>query len=203
MSDDEHNLVLRVRQGDREALAEFIEQHRRQLLAYIERQLGAALRRKVEAEDIFQEVSADAVRSHGAMDLSERDPFSWLCQLAERRIIDAHRRFFDAQKRDAGREVALGAGGSDSQPGGLINLLVASMTSPSQAFSRNAREARVQEAIAQLNQEQREVLRLRYVEGWPTKQIAEQVGKSDVAVRVMLTRSVQKLQEMLGDDTTQ
>lgn len=98
--------------------------------------------------------------------------------------------------------MALGSGGSDSQPGGLINLLVASMTSPSQAFSRNAREARVQEAIAQLNQEQREVLRLRYVEGWPTKQIAEQVGKSDVAVRVMLTRSVQKLQEMLGDDTT-
>lgn len=202
MSDDEHNLIPRVRQGDREALAEFIEQHRRQLLAYIERQLGAALRRKVEAEDIFQEVSADAVRAQGAIDLSERDPFSWLCQLAERRIIDAHRRFFDAQKRDAGREVALGSGGSDSQPGGLINLLVASMTSPSQAFSRNAREARVQEAIAQLNQEQREVLRLRYVEGWPTKQIAEQVGKSDVAVRVMLTRSVQKLQEMLGDDTT-
>lgn len=201
MADDIDALIVRIRTGDAESLATYIEEHRRQLLAYIERQLGAALRRKVEAEDIFQETSADAVRSLSSMDLSERDPFSWLCQIAERRIIDAHRRFFDAQKRDAGREVALGqGGGSDTQPGGLINLLVASMTSPSQAFSRNAREARVQEAVGQLAEEQREVLRLRYVEGWPTKQIADHVKKTDVAIRVMLTRTVQKLQEMLGEE---
>lgn len=201
MSDAENTTILRVRAGDTVALAEFIEQHRRQLLAYIERQLGTALRRKVEAEDIFQEVSADAVRSLATIDLSERDPFSWLCQIAERRIIDAHRRFFDAQKRDAGREVAAHGGGSSESPG-LINMLVASMTSPSQAFSRNVKEMRLNEAVAQLPEEQREVLRLRYVEGWPTKQIAEQLGKSDVSVRVMLTRTVQKLQELLGDDNT-
>ena len=203
MTDEIDALIVRIRAGDAESLAAYIEQHRRQLLAYIERQLGAALRRKIEAEDIFQETSADAVRSLGSMDLAERDPFSWLCQIAERRIIDAHRRFFDAQKRDAGREVALGqGGGSDTQPGGLINLLVASMTSPSQAFSRNAREMRVQDAVAQLGEEQREVLRLRYVEGWPTKQIADHVKKTDVAIRVMLTRTVQKLQEILGEEVT-
>jgi len=203
MTDEIDALIVRIRTGDAESLAAYIEQHRRQLLAYIERQLGAALRRKIEAEDIFQETSADAVRSLGSMDLAERDPFSWLCQIAERRIIDAHRRFFDAQKRDAGREVALGqGGGSDTQPGGLINLLVASMTSPSQAFSRNAREMRVQDAVAQLGEEQREVLRLRYVEGWPTKQIADHVKKTDVAIRVMLTRTVQKLQEILGEEVT-
>ena len=201
MSEELDSLIVRVRAHDAEALAAYLEQHRRQLLTYIERQLGAALRRKIEAEDIFQEASADAVRSLSSMDLTQRDPFSWLCQIAERRIIDAHRRFFDAQKRDAGREVALGSGGgSDTQPGGLINLLVASMTSPSQAFSRNARELRVQEAIAQLGEEPREVLRLRYVEGWPTKQIAEHLQKTDVAIRVMLTRTVQKLQEMLGEE---
>jgi RNA polymerase sigma-70 factor (ECF subfamily) len=201
MSDEVENLIVRVRGGDAEALAALIEAQRFQLLAYIERQLGAALRRKLEPEDIFQEVSADAVRSLGSIELGDREPFSWLCQLAERRIIDAHRRFFDAQKRDAGREVPLGAGGgTDSEPGGLINLLVASMTTPSQAFSRNARELRVQEAIAQLASDQREVLRLRYVEGWPTKQIADHVKKTDVAIRVMLTRTVQKLQEMLGEE---
>jgi RNA polymerase sigma-70 factor (ECF subfamily) len=201
MSDEVENLIVRVRAGDAEALAALIEAQRFQLLAYIERQLGAALRRKLEPEDIFQEVSADAVRSLGSIELGDREPFSWLCQLAERRIIDAHRRFFDAQKRDAGREVPLGAGGgTDSEPGGLINLLVASMTTPSQAFSRNARELRVQEAIAQLASDQREVLRLRYVEGWPTKQIADHVKKTDVAIRVMLTRTVQKLQEMLSEE---
>jgi RNA polymerase sigma-70 factor (ECF subfamily) len=80
-------------------------------------------------------------------------------------------------------------------------MLVASMTSASQAFSRNAREVRLNDAISQLPEEQREVLKLRYVDGWPTKQIAEHVGKSDVAIRVMLTRTVQKLQQLLGDDT--
>ncbi|HTN76763.1 MAG TPA: sigma-70 family RNA polymerase sigma factor [Pirellulaceae bacterium] len=199
MSHEISPAIAKIRAGDQVALAEYIEQHRRQLLAYIERQLGTALRRKVEAEDIFQEVSADAVRSLSAMDLADRDPFSWLCQLAERRIIDAHRRFFDAQKRDAGREVPLGGGDSSDSPG-LMHLLVASLTTPSQAFSRNVKEVRLNEAVAQLTAEQREVLRLRYAEGWPTKQIAEQLGKSDVSVRVMLTRTVQKLQEILGEE---
>jgi RNA polymerase sigma-70 factor (ECF subfamily) len=199
MADNPHQSLERVRAGDAKALATFIEDHRRQLLAYIERQLGSALRRKVEPEDIFQEVCAEAVRGLGSIDLSDRDPFSWLCQLAERRIIDAHRHFFDAQKRDAGRELHLGAGGSQTESPGLINLLVASMTSPSQAFSRNAREMRLSDAVATLPEEQREVLRLRYVESWPTKEIAQKVGKSDVAVRVMLTRTVQKLQKLLGE----
>src|SRR5688572_15203952 len=140
MSDD---LATRLKAGDADALADFMQQHRPQLMAFIERQLGTALRRKVEADDVFQEASAEAVRALPEAELGDRDPFSWLCQIAERRIIDLHRRHFGAQKRDAGREVPIGAGGSgtESQPAGLINMLVASMTTPSQAFSRNAREA--------------------------------------------------------------
>ena len=61
------------------------------------------MRRKVEPDDLFQETSAEAVRSLPEVQLGDRDPFNWLCQVAERRIIDAHRRFF-GQKRDAARE---------------------------------------------------------------------------------------------------
>jgi len=196
MSDD---VLERIRRGDAQALAELLQSHRPQLMAFIERQLGAALRRKVEPDDIFQETSAEAVRALPTTELGDRDPFSWLCQIAERRIIDLHRRFFGAQKRDAGREVPLGSSGSDTQPAGLINLLVASLTTPSQAFSRNAREARLQQALEKLPAEQREALRLRYVESLPSKQIAERLGKSDAAVRVMLTRSLKKLHEFLAE----
>src|SRR5262249_25253570 len=108
MADDEEQLVAKVRKGDTDALAQYLTLRNRHLLAYVERQLGPALRRKLEPDDIIQEVSIEAVRSLDSIDLSERDPFSWLCQLAERRIIDAHRRFFEAQKRDAGREASLG-----------------------------------------------------------------------------------------------
>src|SRR5947208_344532 len=170
MSDD---CLARIQARDTEALARFIESHRPQLMAFIERQLGTALRRKIETDDVFQETSAEAVRALPTVELGDRDPFSWLCQIAERRIIDLHRRFFGAAKRDAAREVPLGSsGGSDTQPAGLINLLVASLTTPSKAFSRNAREARLLEALAKLPDEQQTALRLRYIDNLPSKQIA-------------------------------
>jgi RNA polymerase sigma-70 factor (subfamily 1) len=201
MSDE---LLARIEKRDCDALAEFIESRRFQLMAFIERQLGTALRRKVEPDDVFQETSAEAVRALPTAEIGDRDPFSWLCQIAERRIIDLHRRFFGAQKRDAGREVPLGSPGSGdgTQQAGLINLLVASMTTPSQAFSRNAREIKLLEALEKLPEDQRDALRMRYIENLPSKQIAEKLKKSDAAVRVMLTRSLKKLHELLGDDIT-
>lgn len=202
MSADD-DLKQRLQARDATALGEFLELKRAPLLAFIERQLGAALRRRVEPEDVFQETSAEAVRALPGADLSERDPFGWLCQIAERKIIDLHRRHFAAQKRDAGREVPLGSPGGDTHSPGLINLLVMSMTTPSQAFSRNAREMQLVEAVAQLPAEQQAALRMRYVENLPSKEIAEKLGKSDAAVRVMLTRSLKKLQELLGNDASE
>jgi RNA polymerase sigma-70 factor, ECF subfamily len=200
MSDEAIRLI---HDRDIQALADFITAHRPQLMAFIERQLGTALRRKIEPDDVFQETSAEAVRALPTAELGDRDPFSWLCQIAERRIIDLHRRFFGAQKRDAAREVSLGSpSGSESQSAGLINLLVASLTTPSQAFSRNAREARLLEALNKLPEEQSAALKMRYIEDLPSKQIAERLGKSDAAVRVMLTRSLKKLHELLGNDVT-
>jgi len=199
MTEKRDQLVEKVREGDADALASYIEEMRHQLMAFIQKKLGDGLRRKVEPDDIFQEVSVDAVRSFADVDLSERDPFSWLCQVAERRIVDAHRHFFGAQKRDAGREVGLGAGGGE-EGGGLINMLVNSMTTPSKAFSRNAREMKLAAALAELPEMQRDALRMRYVENKPSKEIAEELGKSDASVRVMLSRSLKKLQEILGEE---
>src|SRR6187431_622186 len=163
MSDER---IARIHQRDPQALAEFLNEHRPQLMAFIERQLGAGLRRKIEPDDVFQEASAEAVRALPTAEIGDRDPFSWLCQIAERRIIDLHRRHFGAKKRDAGREVPLGSPGSgtETQPAGLINMLVASITTPSQAFSRNARDASLHEALEKLPEDQRAALRMRYVE---------------------------------------
>jgi RNA polymerase sigma-70 factor (ECF subfamily) len=58
----------------------------------------------------------------------------------------------------------------------------------------------LQQAIEQLPAEAREVLRLRYVENLPSKQIAERIGKSDAAVRTLLTRCLRRLEETLGSD---
>ena len=200
MADAEEQLVERIRQHDSEALGHYLDARRPQLLAFIDHQLGASLRRKVEPEDMLQEVSVEAVRSLPQIELGDRDVFGWLCQVAERRIIDAHRKFFGTLKRDAGREVPLGTPGGDTQHAAIIDMLVASMTTASQAFSRNLREVRLAQAIATLAEDQREALRMRYVENLPSKEIALKLGKSDGAVRVMLTRSLGKLQELLGTE---
>ena len=199
MSDDEA-LIARVKGHELAALADYLVAVRKPLSAFVERQLGAALRRKVEVEDIYQEVSVEAVRSLAEADFEHRDPFGWLCQIAERRIIDAHRRYFGARKRDAGREVPLGSPGGDSQHAAIIDLLVASMTTATQALSRKAHEVRLIEALSTLPEDQREALRLRYIEGLPSKEIAERLGKTDGSVRVMLTRALARLQQILGPD---
>ena len=193
-------LVFRLRAGEAQALAEFLEDRRRPLLAFIERSLGASLRRKVEPQDVLQETAVSALNALSHTDLSQREPFSWLCQIADQRIIDLHRKFFGSKKRDAGREASLDALAGGSGQRLLIDLLIASLTSPSMAVVRDERQRLLMEAIAALPEESRTALRLRYVENLPSKEIADRLGKSDGAVRVLLTRTLNRLQQLLGPD---
>src|SRR5438105_11790672 len=111
------------------ALAELLDGRRPQLLAYIDRRLGEALRRKVEPVDIYQETAAAALAAWPGLELNGRDPFGWLCQVAEQRIVDASRRFA-ARKRSADREVSLNHKPVDASRE-LLDLLAASLTSAS------------------------------------------------------------------------
>ncbi len=201
MSDYEDDPVLLkgISEGSVDSLASFLDVNRKPLMAFISRRLGDGLRKKVEVEDIFQDVSAEAIRSISPEFPGDREPFSWLCHISERKIVDAHRHHFDAQKRDAGKERALDAKSSGGGEIGLVNMLVKSMTTPSAAFSRNAREVRLYDAIAKLNPEQQEAVRMKYIENKPSKEIADALGKSDAAVRVMLTRTMKLLHEIMSD----
>ena len=204
MSDNEDDPVLLqgISEGNVKSLASFLNVNQRQLMAFISRRMGDALRSKVEVEDIFQEVSAEAVRSLSPEFPGEREPFSWLCHISERKIVDAHRHHFAAKKRDAGKERALQSGGS-GEGGGLVNMLVKSMTTPSAAFSRNMKEARLMDAINNLKDDQRDAIRMKYIENKPSKEIAEALGKTDAAIRVMLTRTMKHLHELLSEPDEQ
>jgi RNA polymerase sigma-70 factor (ECF subfamily) len=186
--------------GNVEALVAFLERNRPLLLAFIEKRTGSSLQRKIEAEDVLQEVSLEAVRAWGKVESSDGNPLHWLFQLCERKIIDAHRRFFASQKRDASREAMIDE--RSQAGGGLANLLVASMTTPSEAFSRDQKQLRMLAALDTLPEEQREAIRLRYLVGLSSKEIAERLGKSDGAVRVMLSRGLGRLQAMMAEPST-
>ena len=138
-------LTARVRERDPAALAAFLERRRPALLAFVEHRLGSALRGKLEPQDVLQELAVKALHDLPRTDLSARDPFGWLCQLAEQCIVDDHRHFA-AGKRAAGREVPGSAPVGDGSQD-LIALLAASMTTlivavaaiPATAPARSAR----------------------------------------------------------------
>lgn len=205
MEDTDQAIIEQIKSGNGDALAKYISERSPQLLSFIEKRMSDALRRRVEAADILQELTTSAWQSLAGVEWGDREPFGWLCQQAERRIIDAHRRHFGAQKRAAAREVNLsGGGGSGSgsdEGGGMADLLAASMTSPSGVLSRQQKEFHMLQALESLPEDARDALRMRYVEGLPSKEIAQKLGRTDGAVRVLLTRSLQKLQEILSHNT--
>ena len=120
-----------------------------------------------------------------------------LQQLHVRRVVEQRLHERCDRGHDAAREAAIPEGSQAG--GGLANLLIASMTTPSEAFSRDQRQLKMLAALETLPDEQREALRLRYLIGLPSKEIAQKLGKSDGAVRVMLSRSLSRLQELLGE----
>lgn len=193
-------LGARVRKGDAEALSELVVLQKSRLLGALERKVGAGLRRKMELDDILQETLARAVRDLPNIDFRDQDPIGWLYQVMDRQIVDLHRYHFEAKKRDAGREVSADRPiGSDDSPRGLADLLVASMTSPSAAVSRDMRLMRVYQALEGLTEEMRNAIRWRYLENLPSQEIAQRLGKTDVATRVLLSRAIRKLQRAVGD----
>lgn len=197
---DASDLIERIKQRDTEALAHYINQHRGQLAGFLRSITGEHLLAVVELDDLIQEVATAAITALPTAPLDEYEPMQWLQQLARRRVIDTHRFHFDAQRRDAGRQKSIhGAASGDASAMGLEQLLAASMTSASAVVSRDLRMIRVQQAIETLSDEQRLAIRLRYAEGLPTKTVAERLGKTDVATRVLLSRSIRQLEKLLED----
>ncbi|EMI42356.1 RNA polymerase sigma factor [Rhodopirellula sp. SWK7] len=195
-------LIEKIQSRDVEALAEYIATHRDKLAGFVRSITGEHLLAVTELDDLIQEISATAVSGLATAPLDQYAPMQWLQQIARRRVVDAHRFHFDAKIRDFGRQKSIhapGASGGEESDGGLERLLAASMTSPSAAVSRDVRMHRMSEAIGTLSEEQQQAIRLRYVEGLPTKAIAEQLGKTDVAVRVLLSRSMRELEKQLDD----
>ena len=56
------------------------------------------------------------------------------------------------------------------------------------------------QAIMRLSKSQRSVIQLYYYDGVPTKEIAESLGKSDTAVRIILTRAREKLKKIIEEE---
>lgn len=179
----------------RDALVQQLESRRPDLTRFVASLLGPGLRGKIEPDDIIQEVGAYVYANAGEVDTGDQDPFGWFCQVARRKVMDAARHF-QALKRDARRESAMHAA-PDATAGGLERVLAASITTPTRAFSRREKEQCLLEALRQLPEEQNQALTLRYLQNLSSREIAKRIGKSDGATRVLLTRALKRLEQIM------
>lgn len=197
---DDDGLVAQISERRVDALATYIEQHKPALLGFLRAITGPKLLAVIELDDLLQEVCTAAIKGLVSAPLDQYTPMQWIQEIARRRVVDAHRFYFDAQRRDASKQQSIhGASNTPEEAQGIEQWLAASMTSPSAALSQDIRLSRMQQAISELSEEQQAAIRLRYVDGLPTKEIAARLGKTDVAIRVLLSRSLRQLEGTLKD----
>jgi RNA polymerase sigma-70 factor, ECF subfamily len=179
----------------------WLESNRSHLLAILQQKVSQKLQSKVDFDDILQDSASRALSSLGGLNLAEREVMPWFLQIVNHTIVDIYRHHFGSQKRDADRERSANQNLSSDpdQQGQLAELLVASITSPSKAFSQHIRMDRMQAALNQLAPDARQAIHWRYMEGLSSQEIATRLQKTDGAVRVLLTRTLKKLEELLND----
>ncbi len=105
------------------------------------------------------------------------------------------REFRRAQKRDVAREVRA-QGEDDSRApvrAGLYASLCSPEPSPSQHAVAHEQAERIERAMDKLPEDYREALLLARVVGLSRREMADRMGRSESAVRTLLTRATIKL----------
>jgi RNA polymerase sigma-70 factor, ECF subfamily len=193
---DDDDLITKIRLGDADALAQYIELNRPRMLGLLRTIVGSHLLAVLDLDDLLQEIAVSAIAALPRIPREELDIDQWLDQLARRRVVDAHRHHFGADKRSASKQRSIhGNQDGDSSVSNFEQMLISSITSPSAVVSRDFRLAKINRAVAELPELQQQVLRLRFSENLSTKEIAERCGKSDGAIRVLLSRTLQQLEK--------
>lgn len=161
---------------DHEAFCRRVEQYRRPMLRLINRHLSAAMRRRMDAEDVLQEVELQC-----PSDVQELLGFpsarfeGWLRTVVRRRLCDLQRRHLDTQRRDPRREVSSETGDTRSDP---LAALVALERSVTAQLETSEQAARLGRCLEKLRAEDRCLLRLRYFEDMPLQEVALRLGVS-------------------------
>ena len=187
MSEIDPQLLDRVRRRDIDALVEYLDLLRPQLLGFIAKSLSETLKRKVEPEDILQEVAIEAINSWHSLD-DEKNAGAWLVVLAKRKVARVLRDQVGVAARDPRRERAIKTdfGVADARSG------------PVTAADRQDRLVALEKALQTLSADHREVILLTRIEGLSAREVGERMGRTENAVNLLLGRALKRLAEELN-----
>jgi RNA polymerase sigma-70 factor (ECF subfamily) len=167
------DIVEKAKAGDSEAFSYLYKTYVTPLYRYIYFRVGG----KAEAEDLTQDVFVKAYTSFGSYTYIGTSPLAYFYTIARNAVIDYRRKkkFLITDEEDALLEVA---DTSDSPEEEAIK-------------SEFAQEIRLH--IAELSEDQQDVITLRFIESLSTKEVSEILGKSEESVRQLQSRSLRAL----------
>jgi RNA polymerase sigma-70 factor (ECF subfamily) len=163
-------LVNRLREGDPTAGRLLADIYRNPLLRFCFRYL----KNQEEAEDVVQEVFLRVLK-HKAQPANFR---AWIYRIARNCSLDVIRA--GGRRRDDGELPP--ASRVDAELTGCLTRLV-----------RREQQAELKRALAQLSEDHREVLHLRYTEGLSRQETAEVLGLPETLVKSRLYEAIVKL----------
>ena len=195
---DDDPLSEAAANGDRRALETLLERHHGELHAFVRLRYGKLLSSRESSFDLAQSVCREVLEQADRFQHAEDNGFRrWLFTTALRKIND-RQAYYLAGKRDVFREIQQP---KESDEGSAVADLMQhyrTFSTPSRVVSDKEEVARVEAAFEVLSDEQREVLTLAHLVGLPRSEIAQQLGKTEGAVRVILHRALAKLSSKLA-----
>ena len=161
-------------------------------------QLDNRLRARVSPSDVVQETLFEAHRDFDHFAGRSAGEFvGWLRKILIHNLARVVEHHLLAEKRDARREVSLDEIGAtvDRSATCLAAFLHDDITSPSSQVERHEQVVALAEVLTLLAPDYRRVIVLRHVEGRQFKEIAELMGRSQGATRMLWLRAVEQLRQ--------
>ncbi len=177
---EEAGLVRRAIMRDREAFGDLYDRHVIRVYRHIYYLVGNA----AEAEDLTAQAFLQAWEAIDRYQIRGAPFVSWLLRIAHNLAV-SHLR-----SRKDGSEL----------PETLVDH--SRHGNPEEVLQQQAEGERVRAAILRLREEQRQVIMLRFVEDLEYREVAEIVGKSVAAVRVIQHRALNALRKQIGNEPT-
>lgn len=168
-------LVVAAQGGDELALDALLRRYEDRVRRIVRIRLNGKLRGYVESMDIVQETYQAALKRIDALELrGTASILQWLSTIAENKVTDAHR-FFFGQKRDRDREVHMTDTPRGERSAGVE--LATDEKNPSDEAAHNELAQLVDESVAELPDDYREVILLRTYYGHDWEEVARLSGR--------------------------
>lgn len=180
-------LVAAAARGEESAVHLLLQEYLPRIRAYVRLRSGPALLDHESRSDLVQSICRDLLENVHRLHSTDIEGFqAWLFSTAKRKLADRAAQWC-TKKRDPLREC--------DTPLEEAEMLSSCRTffTPSQQASAREELARVVTALRELPAERREVILLAKVLGLSRQEIGLRLGRSEGAVRVLLTRALADL----------